>query len=442
MASIVSARPSKCKGSHHSHRRKAIPVGLHGDMIEAIQAARALFSDPTQLARTTAAVLEELGHGAKPAVLSRLEQQRAQEEVKHLRHSYYLQVSEELRTERDLGSGLVIERAVYGDLGLVLTDKNDRVAALSGTLWLPPGAAFSNAEWGRCSCQRVRSMATSCPRAILEAKLESGRLVDVTEAVQSQVEVTWEVDPLQRVATCRLPENGKAQLPGFHDPCPDLEGSHPKRGLLVRYRFGGRVHVAVRQDLEPLRIPLRSHDAMELIRRVPPSLRDALSGHDTLPPRAKLLPEHEAFSSKASRSASDKENEPSRHSAAASKATPLTSASQNFVSPSRRAKPPAVPLTSSKISTRAYAPRLEGQSVERQLSSKPRRMAPVPESKSEWSGWLKWAATAVLSAGAAWAVFQAWKQSEEPSFRAWAAKSALHVARQLPYVRNHVSERV
>jgi len=235
-----------------------------------VQAARALVCDRAALARYAAALLrEEAGADEAPLTINAAERGRAGHETDHSERSYWVELGNELREEQAGGAGLVVERAIYGDLGFPLTEPRERARALSAIAMIGPGAAFV----GRSHHPKAAASGLGAVR-VFESRLEAGRATDVTMAVQAAVEASWSHERKQRVVSLCFAQGTKRKTPGFFDPCPSMEATHPCRALAVRYRFGGRVHIAVLQECAPVRLPLRSHEAHRLLARWPKSMAD------------------------------------------------------------------------------------------------------------------------------------------------------------------------
>ncbi|KAA0151401.1 hypothetical protein FNF29_04600 [Cafeteria roenbergensis] len=257
----------KCRGRdvHAWLRSKALPHSMQKDVMDAIQAARSLVDDRVALARYTAAVLDSDG-GADAhcsLALETIERVRAAGEQEHTAESYMVILGNELHEEASGGAGLVIERAVFGDLGFHLESPQERAKALAAAMWLEPASAFEPVGGD------PGSSASRAAKAVLESRLQSGRAIDVTIPVQTAAGVSWDETHGCRVVSLRMPAGPKSRLPGFFDPCAHLDESSPTRAIAIRYRFGGAVHVVVAPECSAIRLPLRSHAADTLLHRWP-----------------------------------------------------------------------------------------------------------------------------------------------------------------------------
>jgi len=77
-----------------------------------------------------------------------------------------------------------------------------------------------------------------------EEEAEEGSVIDVTVPLQYKVEDSQLI----------LEEGPKSSLYGFFDPCPGQE-----KQLRVRYLFKDKIHQAVVNDNDELKIPLQEH---------------------------------------------------------------------------------------------------------------------------------------------------------------------------------------
>lgn len=247
--------------------------------MDAIQAARSLVDDRVALARYTAAVLDSDGGADAPCglALESIERIRAAGEQEHTAESYMVILGNELHEEANGGAGLVIERAVFGDLGFHLDLPQDRAKALAAAMWMEPATAFERVVGD------PGSSASRAAKAVLESRVQAGRAIDVTIPVQTAAGVSWDEVRCCRVVSLRMPAGPKSRLPGFFDPCANLDESSPSRAIAIRYRFGGAVHVVVAPDCAAIRLPLRSHASDTLLLRWPRPLA-------SLAPRASPRP--------------------------------------------------------------------------------------------------------------------------------------------------------
>lgn len=291
-------------------RNKAIPLGALPDALEAAQSARACLMDDVGLL-TVFRYLENQGHSATgifdgagstsvasgsdndgsaveealTAALSRAHRHESEQENQHGAESYMIELSTELEFEKATGAGLVIERAVYGDIGTPLNITSGRAEAASVAMWMRAGSAFAHRSENHAVPAGTKPLLST-----LNAALDAGCATDVTEAMQRAVAASWDSALGGRSVSLFFPVGSKARLAGFYNPCPTLEASHPRRGLLVRYRFAGSVHVSVGQDCEPLRMPLRSHSAAALIKKWPKSCFRLIVGPSGLSPCPRPCP--------------------------------------------------------------------------------------------------------------------------------------------------------